>query len=86
MTTGDIPTVGSVCPECNLMHPIIPGKKCLMAKEKTPEGTEIDFDSFFGSLKTIVVSQIETKNIKDPKKFLGHVVVNITKLIEGYSE
>ena len=86
MTIGDIPTAGSKCPECGLLHPITPGKKCLMGKEQTPSGTEIDFDSFFGDLKTIVISQVEKKDIKDPKKFLGHVLVNITKLLEGYSE
>ena len=57
MVKGDIPTFGSACPDCGLLHPITPGKKCLMAKEKTPSGTEIDFDSFFGALKSIVISQ-----------------------------
>jgi len=86
MVKGDIPTFGSACPDCGLLHPITPGKKCLMAKEKTPSGTEIDFDSFFGALKSIVISQINTKDIKDSKKFLGHVIVNVTKLLEDYSE
>ena len=86
MKTGDIQTRGDTCPECGFLHPIIPGKKCPMSKEKTPSGQEIDFESFFSSLKTIVISQVKTKDVKDPKKFLGHVLVKITKLLEDYSE
>jgi len=86
MKTGDIQTRGDTCPECGFIHPITPGKKCLMAKEKTPSGIAIGFDSFFTDLKTILLSQIELKNIKDPRKFLGHVLVKITKLLEDYSE
>jgi len=82
----ELQTVGSHCPDCGLLHPIIPGKRCLMAKEKTSSGTEIDLDSFFTDLKTIVISEINKKDIKDSKKFLGHVIVNITKLLEEYSE
>jgi len=86
MAGKDIPTVGQVCPECGFLHPIIPGKKCPMAKEKTSSGISIDFNPFFGDLKTILVSQFEKKEIKDPKKFFGYALVKITKLLEEYRE
>ena len=86
MRQGDFQTVGGKCPECGFLHPITPGKKCPLGKQKTPLGVEVNFESFFGDLRTILVSQIEKKNINDPKKLLGHVLVKITKIVEGYSE
>jgi len=76
-----------ICPQCNMMHPPLPpGAKCPMSKEKAPSGEVIDYESFFTSLKNILTSQIQSKNIKDTKKFLGNILVDITKLSEAYKE
>ena len=76
-----------ICPQCNMMHPPLPpGAKCPMSKEKAPSGEVIDYESFFTPLKNILTSQIQSKNIKDTKKFLGNILVDITKLSEEYKE
>lgn len=75
------------CPQCGFSHPPVKsGEKCPLAKEVSPSGQIIDFDSFFVSLKNILTSKIQTKDIKDSKKFLGNILINITKLSEEYSE
>lgn len=75
------------CPQCGFSHPPVPpGEKCPMAKEKTNDGTEINFDDFFKNLKIILISQIKKKNIKDPKRILAFTTIMITKLLEKYEE
>lgn len=74
-----------LCPGCGYSHPPIPaGTICPASKEKTKDGNVIEYDDFFKSLKNILSSQIQTKNIKDTKKFLGNILVMITKLCEDY--
>jgi hypothetical protein len=76
-----------VCSFCGYAHPPIPGGgKCPMAKEKSPSGQIIEYDEFFTSLKNILTSQIQQKNIIDTNKFLGSILVQITKLSEEYKE
>ena len=76
-----------VCSQCGLAHPPIPqGSKCPMAKEKSPSGDIIEYENFFISLKNILTSQIQNKNIKDTKKFLGNIIVNIVKIADDYKE
>ena len=77
----------SICSQCGFLHPPLPiGKTCPMAKVTTNEGNIVDFDKFFHDLKNILTSQIQSKNIKDTKKFLGNILVDITKLSEEYKE
>ena len=76
-----------VCDQCGFTHPPIRnGEKCPMAKQKDNSGNEIDFRSFFASLQNILISQIQQKDIKDPKKFLGHILIKITTFSEDYGE
>ena len=76
-----------ICQQCGLSHPQIPnGQKCPMAKETSPTGQVIPYEEFFISLKNILTSMIQNKNIKDTKKFLGNILVNITKSAEEYKE
>ena len=76
-----------VCSQCGYAHPPIPvGSKCPMAKEKTPDGHTIEYEAFFSSLKNILTSQIQRKNIKDSKKLLGNIIIEITKIAEEYKE
>jgi len=84
---NNIPMTFSICQSCGYAHPRIPeGEKCPMAKEKAPSGQVIEYDDFFKNLKNILTSQIQIKNIKDTKKFLGVTLVQITKLAEEYKE
>lgn len=84
---SDIPMSFPKCSECGLSHPPVPvGEKCPLAKEKTITGEEINFNDFFVSLKNILTSQIKIKQIKDYKKLLGKMIVEITKIAEEYKE
>lgn len=83
----DLTTTFSICPQCGFSHPPIAlGEKCPMAKDKTNDGTEINFDDFFKDLRNILISQIKTKNIKNPQRILAFTTVMITKLLEKYEE
>lgn len=76
-----------MCNQCGFSHPPLKeGELCPMAKVKTNDGSNIDFTSFFISLKSILISQISKKNIKDPQKILSFAIVMITKLLEKYEE
>jgi hypothetical protein len=76
-----------VCRQCGFSHPpIAEGSRCPMAKDKSPSGEEIDFTGFNSSIRNILTSQIQKKNIKDTKKFLGNIIVEILKIVEGYKE
>ena len=76
-----------ICPQCSFSHPPIPaGSRCPMAKEKTPSGSTINFNEFFKSLQNILTSQIQNKNIEDPGKLFGKIIVEITKIAEEYKQ
>jgi len=75
------------CNQCEMYHPpIASGQRCPNAKIKTVTGDNIDFSILFIPLKTICISQIENKKIKNPKKMFGNIIVEITKMIEKYEE
>lgn len=76
-----------ICNECGYSHPpITTGTRCHMAKDKTSTGQEINFEHFFISLKNILISQIKKKNIQDPQKLFGQIILEITKITENYKE
>ena len=76
-----------ICSDCGYSHPpITDGKRCPMAKDKSPAGEVIDFTGFNSSIRNILISQIQKKNIKDSKKFLGNIIVEILKIVEVYKE
>jgi hypothetical protein len=57
------------CPQCGLIHPpLAPGLKCPLSKDKNSNGEVIDSSDFLVQIKNIVVSKIQTKDIKDSKK------------------
>jgi hypothetical protein len=85
-----IPT-GNTCPQCNMMHPPLrPGEKCPNAKAKamTEEGDDIsvDVNKYLVNLQNILMSQIDKKKIKDVKKLIGNITMEITKFLEEYQE
>jgi len=85
--TPPMNTTFPVCIECGYAHPPLkPGEKCPMAKEKSPSGNVIDFEEIFMTLKNIMTSQIQQKDIKDIKKFFGNIIIKITKISEEYKE
>lgn len=76
-----------LCSQCNLYHPPLKeGQKCPMSKQKTVNGEEIDYGEFMSHLKNIVVSQIDKKEIKDPKKMFSELIIRFMEIVESYEE
>lgn len=75
------------CPQCGMVHPPLKeGIPCPMRPVKSVTGTEIDTSKFFSSLKNILISQIQKKQIKNPNKLMTEIVIHITTFVEGYKE
>ncbi|MCK5604561.1 hypothetical protein KAR91_21920, partial [Candidatus Pacearchaeota archaeon] len=78
------------CPQCGMMHPKLPeGESCPHANPSAEEvaiGASINFTTLFNPLKTIVTSQIQSRDIKDHNKMFGAIIVEMTKFIENYTE
>lgn len=84
--TGFSPSM-PYCKQCDMYHPPLPsGQRCPNAKIKSVSGDDIDFSSLFNPLKTICISQIENKKIKNYKKMFGYIIVEITRMMETYKE
>ncbi len=84
-----IPT-GNICPECNMMHPPLGGEKCpnAVVKAMTEESEEviIDINKYLINLQNILMSQIDSKKIKDVKKLFENITIEMAKFLEGYKE
>jgi len=77
----------NICPQCGKSHPPIqPGQKCPMAPIQTPGGQTIDINPILEKMQVILTSQLEQKSITDITKFSQFIIIEITKLIEGYKE
>ena len=79
------------CPQCGQLHPPVPaGSKCPMAKDKFVDDTgkevDVDVNKYLTNMKNIIVSQIQSKGIKDPNKLFKQLTVSMMKFLEGYSE
>jgi len=87
-----IPTSGISCTQCGTMHPPLqPGQKCPLAiasakTKETNNGVKVDVYDITDTIVNILLSQIDMKKIKDVKKLKGYIIVNMTKLLEGYNE
>jgi hypothetical protein len=85
--TVNIQTMGNVCPECGVMHPPVPmGQRCPNAKVNLEKISDAEIGQFIGSWKNIIVSQIEKRNFKNPKKVFQQATLMLTKLLEEYEE
>lgn len=84
---NDFSPAFSQCPQCGLLHPPLqPGEICPNAPIKTIDNKEIDVNPFLAKLKTIFISQMDIKKIKDPEKMFTHLIVEVTKILENYKE
>jgi hypothetical protein len=85
-----VPT-GNVCPQCNMVHPPLrPNEKCPNATAKAlveeSDDITIDINKYLTNLQTIMISQIQSKKIKDVKKLFENITIEITKYLEAYKE
>jgi hypothetical protein len=79
--------MADVCPQCGFIHPpVASGLKCPLAKDKTSSGEVIDSSQFLTQMKNIVVSKIQAKKIKDPKKVFTDVIIETVKFLDQYKE
>jgi len=85
--TTTVSTLGSGCPECGVMHPPLPpGQKCPNAKANLESITDQEIGNFLASWRNIIISQIEKRNIKEPRKIFQQVTVVLAKFLEEYKE
>jgi hypothetical protein len=76
-----------VCSQCGLVHPPLQtGVVCPMRPMKSATGAEIDTSKFFATLKNIMISQIQKKNIINVTKLMNEIVIVNTKFLEEYKE
>jgi hypothetical protein len=77
----------NICTQCGFIHPpLTAGQKCPLLKEKTSSGEVIDPSDFLLQMKNIIVSKIQARNIKEPKKVFSRVLIEITKILDQYKE
>lgn len=77
------------CPQCGKFHPPLQeGEDCPL--KGTSDGTgvnnQVDVGNFLAKMKSILLNNIEKKEIKDLDKFQNHLVVELNKIIENYHE
>jgi hypothetical protein len=76
-----------ICSQCGLVHPALQaGVLCPMRPVKSSTGVEVDTSKFFSSLKNIMISQIQKKQIKNVTKLMNDIVILNTKFLEEYKE
>lgn len=87
MSSPSLQPTFEVCSQCGTIHPPIKeGSLCPMRPVKSIDGKEIDISKFLATLKNILVSQIQIKQIRNMNKLMTEVVINVTKFFESYKE
>ncbi len=77
----------NICQQCGQSHPPIqPGQKCPMAPIQAAGGQKIDINPILEKMRVILTSQLEQKNITDTTKFSQFIIIELTKITEGYKE
>lgn len=77
------------CPQCGKFHPPLKeGEECpLKDHSVSPESeSNLNIHPFISNMKSIIVNNIEKKDIKDIDKFQKYVILELNKIIENYSE
>lgn len=79
-----------LCPQCGTYHPpVSEGEECPLKHKYNPDPDAPkppDIGIFMTSMRSIILSNIEKKNINDIDKFQKHLIVELNKIIENYSE
>ena len=77
------------CPQCGKFHPPLQeGEDCPLkgTNDGTGVNNQVDVGNFLAKMKSILLNNIEKKEIKDLDKFQNHLVVELNKIIENYHE
>ncbi len=76
-----------LCSQCQMYHPPLrQGEICPMKKDKDELGNEVDFQDFFIFLKSAISTKIQKNKIKDSKKMLSSIKIQLYKIVEDYNE
>ncbi len=85
--SGGVGSGVNICPQCGNSHPPIqPGQKCPMSPIQSAGGQKIDINPILEKMRVILTSQLEQKSITDTTKFSQFIIIELTKIIEGYKE
>lgn len=79
------------CPQCGKFHPPLQeGEDCPLKGTVDDQNdntqNQININKFVSTIKSIVLSNIDKKDIKDIDKFQNHLILELNKIIENYSE
>lgn len=83
---------GDVCKQCGTMHPPVaegatcPLKSVASEPDKTGGLDDTTVNKHLVDMRNIIMAQVSAKGIKDGKKFFQHLVIELTKVMEGYNE
>ncbi|MFW9871713.1 MAG: hypothetical protein ACFFG0_01335 [Candidatus Thorarchaeota archaeon] len=82
-------SMGNVCSQCKTIHPPIQmGEKCPNAKEDLSDKglDETNINKFLVDIKNMLISQMNSKGIKDGKKLFQFITIELMKILETYNE
>jgi len=80
-----------VCPQCNTLHPPVKhGDKCPnvgIGDAGTKSGIDDTIiNKHLVDMRNIIITQLDSKSIKDGKKFFQYAIIELTKVLEIYHE
>lgn len=76
-----------LCPQCGKYHPPVnEGEECPLKEVSEASQKGIDVNHFLSTMRKVLITNIESKGIKDLDKFQNHLIVKLTKEIENYKE
>lgn len=71
------------CPQCGYYHPPLrEGEECPMAKKQDAHGNEIEIGNELSKIKSILISNIQNNNVKNYKKFVNRIILELNSKIE----
>lgn len=76
-----------LCPQCGYYHPPLrEGQDCPMAAKKDDQGNDIELGEELSKIKSILISNIQNKKVKNYKKFVNRIILELNKKIEELAE
>lgn len=75
------------CDQCGKFHPPLEeGEICPLKEVVESNQKGIDLNHFLSTMRKVLLTNIENKNITDIDKLEKHLIVKLTKEIENYEE
>ncbi len=79
------------CPQCGKFHPPLKeGEECPLKNtinnNQSGSNKSVDVSDILLNMRNILISNIQSKEIKDLEKFKQYIIIKLNKEIENYSE